>query len=104
MFRIPDALKRSLQEGDSILICEHIFDAWVKEAQRGRPLRMNVREPVSYKKAGTFSREDPDHTEGAAAMAVWCSQCTGGPDTRYIEEIWKHGQFHVADVLRANPA
>jgi hypothetical protein len=82
-----------LREGDTVMICKHLFETARRTLAIDWP---NVRWSKQNRK---FTREDG--STGMGDYYVRCRQCAATDMARvaFIEETFLHGKLHVADFL-----
>lgn len=83
------------RDGDVVMICSHLY----KRATLGHDISWKlVTVAGRFEPRRGFIREDG--TDGASDFHVSCGRCAGRRDADYVEELYRHGQFHVADFCR----
>lgn len=88
------------RDGDIVMICQHLYE----RACKGHDIAWKVVTCVGRMiPRPAFNRDDG--TAGAYDFAVMCGRCARLPlgETLFIEEVFKRGQFHVADHIRNIP-
>lgn len=91
------AVRPEFREGDIVMICSHLFE----RARMGHDISWKVVSASGrFTPRQAFTRDDG--TAGDCDFVVLCGRCRQSDphEALLIEEVYKRGQFHVADHIR----